>query len=194
MRLYVDMDGVLTQCHYAALMYHDVILTEWPQGKYVQQILIEHGHTEFEKLSRREFWATYSEGFWRHLKKTAICDNLLGTCGWIVGRENVFIATLPAAHQGCWGGKYAWVLDNLPEWIHDQVIMIQGGKEALAKPDTILIDDNESNVDAFADAGGVGILMPQPWNGNAHDSQAVINTLPEILNIAKNRVRAQCGL
>ena len=35
-----------------------------------------------------------------------------------------------------------------------------------ARPDQLLIDDNDTNIDNFRDRGGHGILFPQPWNRN----------------------------
>lgn len=181
MRIYLDMDGVLVQCHYAALEYYGVKLDTWPEGRWVQQILIDHGITEVEGLSRTEFWATFDENFWVRLQKTAVCDHLIQLCAKYVGTKNVFIASLPSKNPGCWSGKYTWILENLPEWIHEQVILIQGGKDALSQQGHLLIDDSLHNITTFQDAGGVGILVPRPWNGHEHNEEVILHVLPGML-------------
>ena len=35
-----------------------------------------------------------------------------------------------------------------------------------ARPDQLLIDDNDGNVESFRERGGQAILFPQPWNLN----------------------------
>jgi len=89
----------------------------------------------------------------------------LNMCATIVGRQNVFICTKSLPDPKHYSGKIAWIYNNLPQWICNQVI-ISGRKETNARPGALLIDDSEKNVYRFRSTrGGRAILVPRPWNG-----------------------------
>lgn len=181
MKIYLDLDGVLAECHYAALAYYGVMIDEWPRGIYTKQILAQHGVSCVDGLTTHEFWATFDEQFWATLKKSALCDCLVDLCASRVGTNNVFVASRPTMHPGSWSGKYIWVLENLPTWIHNQVALITFDKSSLAKPGAVLVDDTLSNTVAFEHAGGVGIPVPRAWNGNFDDDSYVIDRVSRTL-------------
>ncbi len=57
-------------------------------------------------------------------------------------------------------GKERWVRRELgPDWLENNFIPVgSGGKTKYAKPNAILIDDFDTNVDPFIEAGGQGII------------------------------------
>ena len=57
--------------------------------------------------------------------------------------------TLPSV-----SGKKMWVKNNMP----GVQLYIENDKYKYAEPDAILIDDMEKNVEAWKEAGGIGIL------------------------------------
>jgi hypothetical protein len=63
-------------------------------------------------------------------------------------------------------GKIQWCAEHLH--LPPSRIVLAADKHLLARPDRYLIDDDDRNIDAWTQAGGVGILFPQPWNRN-HD-------------------------
>jgi hypothetical protein len=42
--------------------------------------------------------------------------------------------------------------------------MFGSAKHLMAKPDVLLIDDLQKNVDKFIDAGGQAVCVPSNWN------------------------------
>lgn len=184
MKIYLDMDGVLTECQHGALEQFGVPLDEWPMGQYTQKVLADNGVDNVIDLTGDEFWSNFDERFWARLKKTQLCDDLIDICAELVGKNNVFIASRPTSHPGSWSGKYTWILENLSPWIHNQVSLITYSKSALAKPGTMLIDDTASNVIKFQQHGGLSILVPRPWNGNNSADSSVINTVAQILEVS----------
>jgi len=163
MKIFLDMDGVLTNCHLSALSYYGLHIDEYPLNMRVKDILAGNGIAV--PADHDVFWESFTEDFWDALTKTDICDILLKTSVSIAGQENVFLATRPTLNPQSYSGKAIWVRENLPEWIWGQVIMT-GNKEFLASPDALLVDDHPVNCEKFEAAGGTALLVPRPWNGN----------------------------
>ena len=163
------MDGVLTNCHWAALHHHGINPTEWPVGKWTGQIIKEAKGIDFN-------WDDFGYTFWLNLEKTSLCDDLIRTAHNIAGSPYVFLASRPTNNPQCWAGKVAWVQNNLPEWIHKNLILIRQ-KDLLAKSDTVLIDDCPTNCANFKEAGGCVIPVCRPWNGGDTPDERVITAL-----------------
>ncbi len=87
----------------------------------------------------------------------------MGKCILEVGSENVFILTKPIEDPSCVAGKVEWIQRFLPNDMKDQYF-IGAHKYLCAKEGTLLIDDNEDNINLFRNSGGSGILFPRPWN------------------------------
>ena len=86
-------------------------------------------------------------------------------------------------NPGSWPGKVEWV-HRYFRTFEKRLIITQAPKSLLAKPDTLLIDDRDKNIEEFIAAGGQAILVPRPWNelhGWAGESlQVVRNSLEEL--------------
>lgn len=78
--------------------------------------------------------------------------------------NQIYLLTTPMPHPGSWTGKMLWVEKHLPQYAK-HFIVTQAAKSLLAGPDCLLIDDKDENIDEFVAAGGMGILVPRPWNG-----------------------------
>jgi len=129
------------------------------------------------QITSEEFWETFDRDFWAGLPESAEFRELLGLTYDIVGLENTFILTAPIcgpAHEtatadwcnitaGCLAGKYNWIQDHLPPEMRNNFSM-SPVKHLSAAPDALLIDDSDSNVNAFRAAGGQAVVMPRPWN------------------------------
>jgi len=96
------------------------------------------------------------------------------------GLDKIYLLTTPMPNLESASGKMMWVNDNLPVYLK-RTIITQAPKHLLARPDTLLIDDKDENVDGFCKTGGHGILVPRPWN--ASHEQANISS-----QIVKNRL------
>jgi len=116
--------------------------------------------TDFTKAS---FWGSIKRYFWAGVPKSLECDKLLGICARFVGKENVCILSSPTLDPDCLAGKLEWIKANMPKWMHRQYL-IGPCKKFCARPDAVLIDDREKNVDEFRASGGHAIMMPRPWN------------------------------
>lgn len=77
--------------------------------------------------------------------------------------EQVYLLTTPMSNVESPTGKWIWVKNNIPKY-YKRTIIAQAPKSLLAKPDCLLIDDKDENVEKFIAAGGDAILVPRPWN------------------------------
>jgi hypothetical protein len=187
--IYLDVDGVLANFHVAAIIAHlhlgplklihgtyyetndayRIASNEyWPNGISLQKYLniqdIEY------------FWKPINPDplFWRGLPPYPWYKRLVDICSGYC--EQLVLCTSPSNHHHSWGGKALWLAQK--ELGHLPCIMMNGatngtahnnhaiGKWMLAHPDRLLIDDFHKQVDPFVQAGGKGILFPQPWNSN----------------------------
>lgn len=108
-------------------------------------------------------WSFATHKMWVNLPETQEAKWLLNQCILKVGRENVFILTKPTEDPLCVAGKVEWIQRFLPIDMVSQYF-IGAHKYLCAKEDTLLIDDNEDNINLFKINHGSGILVPRPWN------------------------------
>jgi 5'(3')-deoxyribonucleotidase len=156
--IFVDLDGVLADFVQSSLALHDRshLLECWPGGEWDMPKVMG--------ISRGEFWRAISQQgspFWEMLEPYPWTAELLDQLRSIAP---VTIATSPSMDPGCLDGKVRWMQRHLGPSFRDFLIGPQ--KYLLARPDVVLIDDRDSNVDAFREHGGQAILFPQPWNSN----------------------------
>ncbi len=127
--------------------------------------------TEGEKFTLTNFWNQFNWEFWANLQKSEEFVLILDSSIEAVGPDKVLICTTPIcgpeiniwATTECLKGKYVWIENNLPEYLHRSFSMTPQ-KHFCATPETLLIDDSRKNVDDFRAAGGHAILVPRPWN------------------------------
>lgn len=77
--------------------------------------------------------------------------------------NQIYLLTTPMPNVCSSTGKTLWIRDNLPVY-SKRTIITQASKSLLARPDTLLIDDKDENIDEFIEAGGRGLLVPRSWN------------------------------
>lgn len=136
-------------------------------GAYNKLRLGQPTHAHLPELNVVEFWKTLPRAVWAELPKSPQFDCLIKWAENFVGRENVCILTTPTKCPDSLAGKLEWIHKYLPDWLHRQYLM-GPRKNFCARQDTLLIDDSDHQVDAFRAAGGHAILIPRPWNSNAH--------------------------
>ena len=89
-------------------------------------------------------------------------------------------------NPGSCTGKALWVQSHLPEY-SKRFIISTAPKSLLAKPDTLLIDDKDENVEEFVKAGGYGILVNRPWNKGYERADHTVEDLEiDLLDIVHN--------
>lgn len=155
-QIFVDLDGVLVDFVVGAEAFY---------GK-------KHNHPEdwgfhYEEdwgMSPEEFWTGLDVNFWTNLPWTTDAELILA----LVEPYDPVILTAPPLSGGGLVGKVAWIRKNLPAYFKDKRYLIGSGKQYAAHPAALLIDDKEENAEQFTEAGGTGILWPQPWNSNRH--------------------------
>jgi len=97
--------------------------------------------------------------------------------------DDIYLFTTPMPNNGSWTGKALWIERHLPQY-KKRTIMTQAPKKLFAGPDTLLIDDKDENIAEFTAIGGIGILVPRPWNelrGWANESLQVVKNSMEAL-------------
>lgn len=157
MNIYLDMDGVL--CNFTEQfknitnIYPDEYQLKYGEEKFWNEI--ENAGVEYWSTMK---WNTGSKQLYKfvinNFKKVEI---LTSTPYSIIGRK--------FAMQG----KKIWVKNNL-----DNIkINFSNQKYKYATPNSILIDDMESNIDDWNNAGGIGILFK--------NINQVINNLKELI-------------
>ena len=156
------MDGVLTDFVSAALRVHDQadVLDAWPRGERDIPKVLGVSRGEFwRKIDAQgvEFWSQLERYPWLH----ALIDEVQKHAPWS-------ILTAPSLAPHSSQGKIIWLRNEIPK-VKGRAFsdfLIGHQKHLLAQPGHILIDDAESNVDAFQRHGGKAILFPAIWNRN----------------------------
>lgn len=101
--------------------------------------------------------------------------------------------TAPTLSVGCFAGKAQWISETfLPKKgkyaLMDLMIMAKKDKQLVARPDRILIDDTQANIDNWIAAGGIGIHH----KGNYGETlQALKNAIDDIIGQPKAGATAE---
>ena len=155
--VFLDMDGVFVNFHkgiYQAFnkpySYATDLMTKWDFW---------------------EEWGTTSEGcnaicttsFWQNLEWMHDGLDIFRETLKYFNPEQIYLLTCPMSNVESPTGKWMWVDKNLPKY-YKRTIITKAPKHLLARPDTLLIDDKDENVEKFIAAGGDAILVPRPWN------------------------------
>lgn len=165
-KILLDMDDVLCSCS-DDIMRH-MGLSEWIREDYTREDrdIVEMYYEKTDiSYSTPVFWEHFKREFWANIRHTPWCFDLINLCCEFVPQDQIAICTSPTKCGDSLAGKLDWISDNMPPWLHRQYIMTPR-KEFCATDGAVLIDDAEVNTDAFIEAGGDIILVPQPWNRN----------------------------
>jgi 5'(3')-deoxyribonucleotidase len=155
---FLDMDGVLADFVGGVCKAHD---RESPYSR-------EESFGKFDMeglwgISAQKFWRpTNEKGFWFNLEKTPEADRLVKLIEEIFGIENICILSSPSENMYCIPEKKEWIRKYFPQLSRN--MLFGSCKQFLAKSNAVLIDDADKNVDKFKLFGGVGCLLPRPWN------------------------------
>lgn len=157
---FVDMDGVLVDFLRGALSAHNRLdaLDNYPRGQWLVERHLGMTAEEFwGPLQGFEFWDNLPayHTFWTFV------DVINETFG-----GNWAIASTPCDDPFSAAGKLSWLSRYLPKCNGRSFrrFFLCEHKYRLAKPGTVLIDDNETNCRDFVAAGGRSVLIPRPWN------------------------------
>ena len=164
MNVILDMDGVMVDfmgaLHKALNLPYSEAAHPYPKRTYEMLAMVAEraGIPEAEVYKicdGREFWAS--------MEWTKEGKELVALVRKNIGDRNIFICTSPMPRGDAWAGKVDWVQREVP-WLSRSLVISSAPKHLLAKKDVILIDDKDKNVREFAQHGGIGFLVPRPWN------------------------------
>ena len=168
--IWLDLDRTL--CAFCERMCErlGMDIARWPEGEY-----------DLSKVFRqdeRDLACQWDNEFFEGLDWAKGGVDLYRAARELVGPQNVHVASR-LMRTGA-GGKIAWVDKHLPLVVKEGNLHLSLRKAALAAPHRELVDDNESEIIAWRDAGGPAILVPRVWNAGFEDADAmgmVIETL-----------------
>jgi 5'(3')-deoxyribonucleotidase len=167
LKIYVDMDGVLTDMVPAALEWYgvdDYTDDMWPEEAGYDIVKAYHILTRKNYIKENYFWRGLTQDFWATIPKTPFCDELIDFL--LSNYSKVYVCTSCTFDPESAAGKLEWIQKFLPECLHRNYI-ITPHKYLLAKSDSVLIDDCDSHTEDFEKYGGHNsILVPRPWNKN----------------------------
>jgi hypothetical protein len=164
MKVYVDLDGVLTDL-YGWWYKHNPKYQRpnpWPEGIWMLEML--HKFPEGEKWDDNLNVLWWEMMPWMHDGK-----EILALLEQRFGQKNICILTSCAAQRpdiaAC--GKYAWMMRELPHY--SKQFFTGVNKHFLSHHGALLFDDNVDNIKKFCENGGQGIYIPREWNSGKQD-------------------------
>lgn len=156
--LYFDIDGVLARFTDGACRIH---------GRLVQQPTVWNFHKEqwSPTMTSAELFAPMGRAFWAGLDLWDDGMRLLQLTEWKMHphHKRIGLLTSPCETDGCIDGKRDWIGKHLPEYKF-RLIPTPAKGELFAHPNAILVDDSDDNIASWREHGGVGVLVPRPWN------------------------------
>ena len=154
MKICLDVDGVLVDFVAGAgklLGYDPAVVNTW------------HYYTLIG-MTEGEFWKAIDAAgsdFWADLPAYPWAQDLVKQCK---ATAPTILLTSPSQCPSSMHGKLRWMQAQFGRQFRDYLVGPK--KEFCATPDTLLIDDSDSNCKKFQAAGGRAILFPRPWNDN----------------------------
>jgi len=157
MKCLLDMDGVIVDFVGGACKTHQI---EYPyrrlEAKNNWDII------SLFKMKSDDFWEPMEEDFWANLEFTNDAPQILDLVEKYFGLDNVCFLTNPSQNLGSIAGKMRWLETKLPRYA--KRFLCGPRKEFCAHEKSVLVDDNDGNINSFNKHGGKGILLPRPWN------------------------------
>ena len=167
--VFFDLDGVLANFVGGALRLHNRdhdVPVESCRWNFMTQL-------GFTGENDPAFWAPLGFDFWAGLSPYSDGMALLRATEQRFAKDGVGeigLLTSPCDTPGCVDGKRAWVAKHLPSY--RRKLFVGSAKQLFAGPGKLLIDDHDSNVNAFEAAGGRAVQPPRPWNRHRETSLA----------------------
>ncbi len=182
----IDLDGVLVNflggLHKALGVPYDINNYPYEKGKW--NMLTDIKRFDDIPATFEQCNDCCTANFWDNLEWVHDGRNILRVIMNTFGLEKVYLLTTPMPNLESASGKMMWVNGNLPICLK-RTIITQAPKHLLARPDTLLIDDKDENVDGFCKAGGKAFLVPRPWNRAHINADRTVQMLEEFLGRIK---------
>ena len=162
---FVDMDGILVDFVGGACRTHN------RPSPYDSPAAAGVWHIErLWQMPPQEFWAPlgYAD-WWANLDWTPDGRQILALIEDLSSKAPVYLLTAGAGSPESLAGKRRWIDRHIPEY-RDRLITTRH-KHLLSQPGRVLVDDHDWNADSWCLAGGVGVLIPRPWNRRHEENQ-----------------------
>lgn len=168
-KIWLDMDGVVADFTTGMCAAVNIPFTNYPYS-------MPHGLWDYVTYIEEHYGITWDQvesvcsdpSFWAELPQIPGAD-------WLYNYLNMrydvqFLTTSTGDLINVFAGKRQWL--EARDWAipHDKrMVLLDKGetKEQYARPDVLLLDDQDQNVQDFRHGGGLAILVPRPWN-NRH--------------------------
>jgi len=161
--IFLDLDDVCNQFMPTALKYLgcniDNLTGRWRMD-IVTMANLSHPTKTF---SRFGFWNLFNREFWATIPVSEEFADLFDYCVDLVGLDNICILSRTVETGSCFLGKLDWIREHFPKQMYQQYLF-GTSKYFCANADTLLIDDDDSNIRMFRKHGGQGLLIPRLWN------------------------------
>lgn len=162
----IDMDGVLV----------DLITGMNKSVRHGRKLIVPMGTYDFNEIFGCDVvkkMTLASANWWANLPRTSFASDLVEL---VLDRFEVSSIRILTKYisPSCAAGKIVWMKYNYPK-IAEQIVLVADDKSFACRGDDILIDDHDGNIDTWRACGGIGILVPAPWNklGNADPMPAI---------------------
>lgn len=174
-----DIDGVLARWTDAALALHGLP----PAQPRTWNFHHEHGITDEALYAPMDRAFAAGLGVWEDGMSLLALVREYTT-------HRIHLLSSPWQTFGCEAGKRDWVRKNT-QFCPYKDLTLCSSKEVHAGPGKVLIDDSDSNIKKWCDAGGAGWLVPRPWNALAKrcDALGMFNPdaeLPDLLKLIRS--------
>lgn len=172
--VFLDVDGVLANfrkgIHEAFVKpyYYPTLSSKWKFWDDWPEII-------FEMVN-----AICTTSFWQDLEWMHDGGDILEIIRNRFDASQIYLLTTPMPNVESATGKWSWIKEYLPEF-YKRTIITQVPKYLLARPDTLLVDDKNENVDGFREAGGKALLVPRPWNRAHLQADRAVEVVKEFL-------------
>lgn len=167
-RIFLDLDDVCNRFTMYALRMVGCPVDSWSYRDFNPEWgwdIVKAANTlhPTRRFTVADFWNSIGREVWANVHVSEEFIHLLADGIAYVGIENVCILSCPTLDPDCLAGKVEWIHSHVPKPMQRQYL-IGPRKHFCARPDALLIDDSDANVQAFRQHGGQAILMPRPWN------------------------------
>lgn len=166
LRILLDMDDVLVDSITAFCEVHGTtrpaVEACWTPGEWHVRLPISKALGLDPPMDEAAFWKPINgdPGFWLNLKPLPWLDEVFNVVRLYT--RDWHIVSAPSECSTSYNGKVAW----LKHWFgagFDRFALTPH-KYIFARPGVVLVDDRDSNVDAFMKEGGYGVVFPSLHN------------------------------
>lgn len=159
MNIILDMDGVIVNfiegaCRVSGKDYKE-LYRNWPPNEYRLEAVFNMNIADLWANIDKEdshFWSTLNQYEWSRSLYEKLKEY-----------GSLFFLTSPSNHPPSLAGKLEW-LHHFTGDNKCRNYLMGSPKFLCGKPENVLIDDSDANIESFKQAGGNAILFPQPWN------------------------------